>query len=316
MVDWTNTSFPMFGGLYFKRDLEQAAGSLTFTDENSKEVTLDDYAMGPSNNKLNYENGRSKVEFDKGPWSSAVEREVATARREIACVQQLELPRSPYALYTSATYIPNKEKKIRAAECHAQLAKYFMTDDPRPREILKTFKPQKGQDQKDRMEAFIMRERVAYGLRSWMHDNNELWFKALWFQHDYRRYDFSRLAPNLLVDKESYYLSYLATQARRNWRNMNDFDPDEYDLKSYPFGLSSKKVKAIKDETNLASKALQYMWNVKSQVGWQFFQDSGFVRHEDYDWVKLALREEKATFIKTNRKYAHLEELDAVWPSD
>jgi aminoglycoside phosphotransferase (APT) family kinase protein len=67
MVDWTNTSFPMFGGLYFKRDLDQAAGSLTFTDKNSEEVTLDDYAIGPSNNKLNYEYGRSKAEFDKGP---------------------------------------------------------------------------------------------------------------------------------------------------------------------------------------------------------------------------------------------------------
>lgn len=294
----------------------------------------------------------------------------------------MEPPPSPYALYTSLTYLPSKEKKIRAAECHARLAKIFMADEPelngariwhddlnpdnilvdpsypsiilgildwrfaelapfymrklepdfletkglfkpllltrpREREILKTFKPhRRGEEGRQQMEAFIMRERVAYEFRRWMRDNNELFFKALGFQHD-RRYDFSPMARNLFVDNESYYLSYLRTQNRRNWRNAKEFGPGEFDFRRYPFLLTSKKEKVIKDETNLASKALQYMWNVKERVGWQFVQDSRFVRHEHYDWVKSALREEKATFIQRNRKYAHLkEELDAVWPSD
>lgn len=139
-INWQKAPFSMFGGLYFRKDVGDAAPGI---DLSEYETDDNNFAMGPSTSRRNDEFGRINVEFDRGPCEccpniiqlsnkdllissvligpSALEYETATARREIACIEQLPLQNGHDGLYTSLTYQFDKERKLHAAKCYLKV---------------------------------------------------------------------------------------------------------------------------------------------------------------------------------------------------
>ncbi|OJD26720.1 hypothetical protein ACJ73_01890 [Blastomyces percursus] len=125
-----SVSFNHFGGLYFAQDLDgfrhqsmsYEKGGLTLSDEK--------FAIGPSTARENVDNGRSAVQFDRGPWSIAIEYLAAIGNREIACVKALpNLPKSRIALYGPGPYQPTRARKLKALENYLTMVKYLCPVD-------------------------------------------------------------------------------------------------------------------------------------------------------------------------------------------
>ncbi|KAL9098523.1 MAG: hypothetical protein Q9163_005834 [Psora crenata] len=127
---WMSVSFNQFGSLYYLEDLDGSTQSLSYTNHDYVTVTDPRFAVGPSTARSFSDNGRSNVEFDRGPWNSLEEYESAIGHREITCVRSLpRLPRSPVALYGPGTYQPTKEKKLKALQYYLAMIKYLLPTD-------------------------------------------------------------------------------------------------------------------------------------------------------------------------------------------
>ncbi|EGC45217.1 phosphotransferase enzyme family protein [Histoplasma capsulatum var. duboisii H88] len=128
-ADWTTTSFSQFGSVYYKQDLPSAE-TLVYRSKDDKQIIDNRFTIGPSTSRQNTDDGRNEIEFDRGPWKTAEEYEIATGMREIACIEQFsQLPSSPIALYGPGTYRPSKAKKLEAARGYLKFVKYLLPDD-------------------------------------------------------------------------------------------------------------------------------------------------------------------------------------------
>ncbi|KAM5464249.1 hypothetical protein MauCBS54593_007068 [Microsporum audouinii] len=127
--DWTLTSFSQYGGIYYKKDIFNAT-SLTYTNKNGEQITDDRFAVGPSTSRQNIDDGRAGINFDRGPWNSALDYAKAAGYREMTCISQVkQLPRSPIGLYGPQTYRPSKEKKIKALQAYLDIVEHLLPDD-------------------------------------------------------------------------------------------------------------------------------------------------------------------------------------------
>lgn len=66
MRKWERDSFSMLGGLYYRRDVGDAAPGVG-SPMDQRAADGNGFAMGPSTGIMNNENGRMDVEFDRGP---------------------------------------------------------------------------------------------------------------------------------------------------------------------------------------------------------------------------------------------------------
>ena len=64
---WASCSFSQFGSLYFSKDLDGPTQGLSYTDQHGAQVVDSRFAVGPVNGRWFSENGRSRVDFDRGP---------------------------------------------------------------------------------------------------------------------------------------------------------------------------------------------------------------------------------------------------------
>ena len=64
---WMSISFNQFGSLYFAEDLDRSTQSLSYTNHQDITVTEPRFAVGPSTARGFNDDGRSNVEFDRGP---------------------------------------------------------------------------------------------------------------------------------------------------------------------------------------------------------------------------------------------------------
>lgn len=64
---WMSVSFNQFGSLYFAKDLDGSTRSLSYTHHHDITVTDPRFAVGPSTARGFNDDGRSNVEFDRGP---------------------------------------------------------------------------------------------------------------------------------------------------------------------------------------------------------------------------------------------------------
>ncbi|KAJ4992998.1 hypothetical protein SVAN01_01350 [Stagonosporopsis vannaccii] len=128
---WSSVSFLKYGSLYFSKDLKDTHqhGPL-YVGLNGDRITNNRYAIGPSTGRENFDNGRAKVDFDRGPWNSLEAYHSAIGHREIACVDQLsELPKSPITLCGPGTYQPTRAKKIKAVRCYLEIIQHLLPED-------------------------------------------------------------------------------------------------------------------------------------------------------------------------------------------
>ena len=64
---WMSVSFNKFGSLYYPEDLDGSTQSLSYTNLHDITVTDPRFAVGPSTARGFSDDGRSNVEFDRGP---------------------------------------------------------------------------------------------------------------------------------------------------------------------------------------------------------------------------------------------------------
>ena len=64
---WMTCSFRGYGSLYYSEDLETSDPKPLYTDRNGVEVTDARFAIGPSTGRGFNDDGRSTLEFDRGP---------------------------------------------------------------------------------------------------------------------------------------------------------------------------------------------------------------------------------------------------------
>ncbi|KAE9369713.1 hypothetical protein N431DRAFT_493487 [Stipitochalara longipes BDJ] len=129
---WTSISFKKYGGLYYAKDLDtNSDNEALYTDADGVAVRDSRFTIGPSPGRELIDNRRATVEFDRGPWQTIEEYHAAIGHREIAAVRQLpQLPKSPITLYGPGTYIPTRERKLKALQCYLQLIPFIIPPDP------------------------------------------------------------------------------------------------------------------------------------------------------------------------------------------
>ncbi|EAW11778.1 uncharacterized protein ACLA_094800 [Aspergillus clavatus NRRL 1] len=126
---WLDTSFSRYGSLYYKNDVGLSTPSVKYTDKTGVTTVDDRFTIGPSVSRQNNDDGRLKMDFDRGPWTTAAEYERATGLRELHCTGNIpKLPRSPIAIHYSGTYRPSRETKILAIESYLKILKYLLPE--------------------------------------------------------------------------------------------------------------------------------------------------------------------------------------------
>ncbi|KAH9871022.1 hypothetical protein J1614_006596 [Plenodomus biglobosus] len=128
---WTSISFEKYGSLYYSKDLERTvADEYLYTDADGNRIANTSFAIGPCTGREMTDNRRDSIDFDRGPWSSLADYHTAIGKRELACVKQLpSLPKSPITLCGPGTYVPTRDKKVKALRSYLSLIKFLLPKD-------------------------------------------------------------------------------------------------------------------------------------------------------------------------------------------
>ncbi|KAI9702990.1 MAG: hypothetical protein M1836_008204 [Candelina mexicana] len=127
---WTSTIFNQYGSLYYSKDLDTSTSGPLYTDSHGDTITNTKFSVGPSTGREFNDDGRAAVKFDRGPWKSLVDYQVAIGRRESICIRELSrLPKSPITVLGTGTYQPTREKKLKALEYYLSMIKYLIPTD-------------------------------------------------------------------------------------------------------------------------------------------------------------------------------------------
>ncbi|KAE8130873.1 kinase-like domain-containing protein [Aspergillus pseudotamarii] len=97
-------SFPAYGSLYYKKDL----------DGETQIPIMDDFVVGPVSTRQFWHGERSKTEIDRGPWLSPVDCVTSAARREMAVIQHhaKAQPRQTFLLPTDYNIHPSEHSSL------------------------------------------------------------------------------------------------------------------------------------------------------------------------------------------------------------
>ncbi|KAL6704927.1 hypothetical protein ACN47E_007472 [Coniothyrium glycines] len=128
---WAATKFKGLGSLYHAGDLEENLQSkCSYENAQGTEIHSEQFVIGPSVGRDWFDDGRGSIECGRGPWSTTEAYHTAIGYREMETVCSLpSLPRSPITLCGPGTYIPTREKKLKALDCYLKLLKYLLPED-------------------------------------------------------------------------------------------------------------------------------------------------------------------------------------------
>ncbi|KKZ65946.1 hypothetical protein EMCG_08289 [[Emmonsia] crescens] len=130
---FASTRFAAYGGLYYANDLSPAESARTaylYTDANGPQ-TCSRFVIGPTNNRMYFDDGRSDVVVDRGPWTSASKYVMALALREIACIEKFPKFPRPQGMHGGPRqYQPSAEKKLAVLNDYLRVAPYLLPKDP------------------------------------------------------------------------------------------------------------------------------------------------------------------------------------------
>lgn len=119
-----------YGSLYYRSDLDPSSPILQYTDKDGNHAVDERFAVGPSVSRQNVDDGRAKLDFNRGPWDTVDTYERATGEREAYCIKNMEqLPRSPIAIHYLGTYQPSRETKLFAIESYLKVVNFLLPED-------------------------------------------------------------------------------------------------------------------------------------------------------------------------------------------
>jgi hypothetical protein len=144
-----SSRFPMYGSLYYVKDLpgvqpEQLVPQKTDSegDEQSR------FAIGPSTDRRFFVDGRDEAELDRGPCmcspfifnanantvatgSTAEDFVLATAYRELACIEKLPRSREQKGIYYGpGQWQPSAKREIYTLLNYMKIARFLLPGDP------------------------------------------------------------------------------------------------------------------------------------------------------------------------------------------
>ncbi|EME77786.1 uncharacterized protein MYCFIDRAFT_33962 [Pseudocercospora fijiensis CIRAD86] len=126
---WSSTTINGYGSIYYARDLDEQH-RLPLDNPQGGSVNNLHLAIGPTAGRDWNDEGRQHVEFDRGPWRTLREYLTAVGRREMICVQQVpKLPPTQVTICGPGSYVPTREKKLRAIDYYLQLLQHLMPSD-------------------------------------------------------------------------------------------------------------------------------------------------------------------------------------------
>ncbi|KAK3365341.1 hypothetical protein B0T24DRAFT_537194 [Lasiosphaeria ovina] len=127
---WLAFSFPGYGSLYYKSDGGPSSLAVHIPGGGPPSER---FAIGPATGRDWYDAGRSSLECDRGPWTSALAYRTAIAARERAAVERLP-PARQMLLITGPSpelYTPTPAKKLSAlAALDPLLSRVLLTGNP------------------------------------------------------------------------------------------------------------------------------------------------------------------------------------------
>ncbi|KAF2182372.1 hypothetical protein K469DRAFT_232463 [Zopfia rhizophila CBS 207.26] len=128
---WTSISFKKYGGLYYAKALNNPMNNgPLYVNADGIDIKDARFAVGPPTRRENINDGRATIDFNRGPWNTLEECHAAIGHQEIAAVTHLsELPKSPVTLCGSGTYVPTRDRKLRALDCYLKLLRFLLPTD-------------------------------------------------------------------------------------------------------------------------------------------------------------------------------------------
>ncbi|PLB50315.1 hypothetical protein P170DRAFT_380891 [Aspergillus steynii IBT 23096] len=114
--------FPFHGSLYLREDISE-----------SESIAVDDtFAIGPTTGRSWFDDRRSEVDVERGPWTSTSSIINALARRELACVNELSDFSRAYqqGIFSGpGGYHPTKEAKLSVLQDFLTVYLYLLPKD-------------------------------------------------------------------------------------------------------------------------------------------------------------------------------------------
>ncbi|QSS53026.1 phosphotransferase enzyme family protein [Histoplasma capsulatum var. duboisii H88] len=115
--------FENIGSLYYETDLAGLQDKFSTTGYSG-------FAIGPTTNRQVLEDGRKNFDSDKGPWSTASEYILASARRERECIQRsAKFPRPEGIFGGPRSYEPTADAKLAVLDNFEKVAPYLLPKD-------------------------------------------------------------------------------------------------------------------------------------------------------------------------------------------
>ncbi|PPJ50761.1 hypothetical protein CBER1_07477 [Cercospora berteroae] len=126
---WASTPFPAYGSLYYDWDLSPGIHGVPCESQASSSGAA--FVIGPTEGRDWSDDGRIMINFDRGPWTSALDYLTAVGKRERRCIRKMPiLPKSPITLCGPNLHQPKIATKLKAVDCYSELLGVVPPSDP------------------------------------------------------------------------------------------------------------------------------------------------------------------------------------------
>ncbi|KAF1953419.1 hypothetical protein CC80DRAFT_569370 [Byssothecium circinans] len=126
---FVSANLPMYGSLYYAKDLLSPSRSQFLDSVNSKGKE-EAFVVGPTTNRAWFDQGRDSVEVNRGPWLSLNEFIHSRAARELACIDKFSSYPGQQGLFSGPNqYRPTRELKVRVLRDYLKVATQILPND-------------------------------------------------------------------------------------------------------------------------------------------------------------------------------------------
>ncbi|RJE21579.1 Phosphotransferase enzyme family [Aspergillus sclerotialis] len=125
-----SSRFPMYGSLYYAKDLPEVHPNQLVKVESKEEVEGLDFAVGPTTNRTFFDNGRDAVDANRGPWHTLEDYLLSRAHRELECLKSFSnVPRPQGFFYGPGQYRPTAKLKKETLQNYIKVIPFLSPDD-------------------------------------------------------------------------------------------------------------------------------------------------------------------------------------------
>jgi hypothetical protein len=149
--------------------------------------------------------------------------------------------------------------------------------------------------------------------RTLTHKTNKTFYRAMEFRET-TSFDMLLLAQNLFIDGEALYLSRVV-ELEKEWPSLPEIQGRGNP--AFPFhSPPPQELAAISEDVSGAIRGMEYMEDLRTALG-DLWPEKGIVRHDQYDDVKMALRDAKRqTLDMLARTDDKRKAWETLWPFD